>query len=62
MTCNSKKCKNEREEFTKKKKKKTVSENCHHVRFGNDGTDKNTESQGEHVMLTFSVGDQDGQD
>lgn len=61
MTCDSKKCKNEREEFTKKKKK-TVSENCHHVRFGNDGTDKNTESQGEHVMLTFSVGDQDGQD
>lgn len=60
MTCDSKKCKNEREEFTKKKK--TVSENCHHVRFGNDGTDKNTESQGEHVMLTFSVGDQDGQD
>lgn len=59
MTCDSKKCKNEREEFTKKK---TVSENCHHVRFGNDGTDKNTESQGEHVMLTFSVGDQDGQD
>lgn len=45
-----------------KKKKKTVSENCHHVWFGNDGTDKNTESQGEHVMLTFSVGDQDGQD
>lgn len=43
------------------KKKKTVSENCH-VWFGNDGTDKNTESQGEHVMLTFSVGDQDGQD
>lgn len=44
------------------KKKKTVSENCHHVWFGNNGTDKNTESQGEHVMLTFSVGDQDGQD
>lgn len=40
MTCDSKKCKNEREEL-----KKTVSENCHHVWFGNDGTEKNTKTK-----------------